>query len=287
MLTESIGFRISMGQVFECEKCEHYPWMSKFTEMNGVEHECKCNCHDAEFEKHKIYFTIGENGTWESYGNKWSKGKIITKKQWDQHLTKYGDGAIDEAHKQGIAGYKDEGVREKRPEAFTDVGSNRLDIDGKYIYYIEIVKLIVCPICRKSQFEDAVLFNLHSYRQYQAKPRTSDYFYDKPETCLSEHKHEYWPCSCGRKICQITFRDYFGYDFPNRKYGSGGGSANDDLQKIEKLWGSHPTNDTPIFDTLQLHYHDKEYKPQYLDVFQLAIRSDGKTDEVVGIRRPQ
>ena len=69
--------------------------------------------------------------------------------------------------------------------------------------------------------------------------------------------------------------------------GSGGGSAYDDLQKIEKLWGSHPTNDTPIFDTLQLHYHDKEYKPQYLDVFQLAIRSDGKTDEVVGIRRTQ
>jgi hypothetical protein len=265
-----------MGQDFECEKCNHYPWMSKiFTEVNGVEYVCKCNCHDAEFEKHKIYFTIGENGTWESYGNKWSKGKIITKKQWDQHLTKYGDGAIDEARKQGIAGYKDEGVREKRPEAFTDVGSNRLDIDGKYIYYIEIVKLIVCSICRKSQFEDAVLFNLH---------RTSYNYYVESETCLSEHKHEYWPCPCGRKICQITFRDYFGYDFPNRKYGSGGGSSDDDLQKIEKLWGSHPSNHTPS-SGIHRHFDDRKYRTQYLDVFQLAVRSDGKTDEVVGIRR--
>ena len=36
-----------MGQDFECEKCEHYPWMSKITEVNGVKHVCKCNCHDA------------------------------------------------------------------------------------------------------------------------------------------------------------------------------------------------------------------------------------------------
>ena len=264
-----------MGQDFECEKCGHYPWMSKkFTEVNGVKHECKCNCHDAEFEKHKIYFTIGENGTWD-YSSEWSKGKIITKKQWDQHLTKYGDSARDEAYKQGIAGYKDEGVREKRPEAFTDVGSNsRLDIDGKYIYYIEIVKLIVCPICRKSQFEDAVLYNLH---------RTSGYFIAKPETCLSEHKHEYCDCKCGRKICQITFRDYFGYEFPNGKYGSGGESSVADLRKLEKLWGSLPSNNTPVSAILRTSSFS-EYQPQYLDVFRLAMKSDGKTDEVVGIR---
>ena len=63
-------------------------------------------------------------------------------------------------------------------------------------------------------------------------------YHDKPETCLSEHKHEYCPCSCGQYAklhLEITL------DMISQMENMAVGE-DQHLQEIEKLWGSHPSN---------------------------------------------
>ena len=77
----------------ECEICRHYPWSSKIfkdSASDGLgsfdkEYECECKCHDAQFEKKRLYVRASayneSNSSSDSLPN-----KLLTKKKWEKFL---------------------------------------------------------------------------------------------------------------------------------------------------------------------------------------------------------
>ena len=90
------------------------------------------------------------------------------------------------------------------------------------LHVMYAVKLAVCPFCKRSEFEDSV-FNKINDSGGGESSYTNDYNdlyepgeHNRNETlltpCAENHKHEWYKCACGRKVCKISFRNYFGYE---------------------------------------------------------------------------
>ena len=103
---------------------------------------------------------------------------------------------------------------------------------SRHVMHVE--KLAVCPFCKRSEFEDSVYDKINGMRSELlaedlkatgAPEREHDFDYNdlyepgkhkENQTlltpCTGNHKHEWYECACGRKVCKISFRNYFGYE---------------------------------------------------------------------------
>ena len=90
------------------------------------------------------------------------------------------------------------------------------------------VKLAVCPFCKRSEFEDSV-FNKINDSGGGGSSYTNDNNdlyepgeHNRNETlltpCAENHKHEWYECACGREVCKISFRNYFGYEISDELF---------------------------------------------------------------------
>ena len=322
----------------ECEICRHYPWSSKIfidSASDGLgsfdkEYECECKCHDAQFEKKRLYVSVTEDKFSNSSSDS-RPNKILTKKQWEKFKktnSKTGKwkkdkegvtrSVLDEslayeaAKREGILGYKDEGDTSRDPEKFTGIDGTRLSgewlrvRDGRPIYYVEAVKLVVCPMCKKSDFDDAVYERLIYKKSFGQKGHTMQtrrrYAVsgdtEKIKACVAKHEHRFIECICGRLICTVAFEDYFGSTFP-RPYSYNYDYLYDPeydeyppMFDIEKIWGiteqSEPLTKylIDVFKRLNLPIRidsleglsggrDPVYYLNFLDVFKLKAKDDG------------
>jgi hypothetical protein len=305
------------GDEGQCETCYHYPWSSKIFEKTEERQgytrgepvdECACKCHDAQFEKKKIHFTIEKSNqpvlsrrqvvavSVKNYsGETIREGKIITKKQWEQFKKKNSwtgkwenykkvldeSLAPEEAKKQGIVGYRDEGDYEA---GLTAVDGSRLDNSGRSLYYVEAVKLVVCPICKKSEFDDTIFENINRDR---VKPTR----YESHPHCIVEHEHDMAECACGRRVCKTSFRNYFGFEFPETRHNTyDHNSIQQDWIEIEKIWGlngfsykrppkiSQEIKDKYLRESGGYGWFDPTYYINFLDVFRLMLKDDDTLD---------
>ena len=104
-----------------------------------------------------------------------------------------------------------------------------IPLTSQHVMYVE--KLAICPFCKRSEFEDTVYDRMprsvllaEDAKATGAPDREHDYDYDnilyldKRERdvnltpCAGNHKHEWHLCKCGRHVCKISFRNYFGYE---------------------------------------------------------------------------
>jgi hypothetical protein len=112
-------------------------------------------------------------------------------------------------------------------------------------------KLAVCPFGKRSEFEDSAFNKINdrannSYygsrglrhemlaedlKATGAPEREHEFDYNdlfEPgehninETlltpCAGNHKHEWYKCACGREVCKISFRNYFGYEISDELF---------------------------------------------------------------------
>ena len=325
----------------ECEICRHYPWSSKIfknSESDGrgninVEYDCECKCHDAQFEKKQLDVIITKDN--ESNNSSDSRpNKILTKKQWEKFKktnSKTGKwkkdkegvtrSVLDEslayeaAKREGILGYKDEGDTSRDPEKFTGIDGTRLSAEwlrvrnGRPIYYVEAVKLVVCPMCKKSDFDDAVYERMiyegswdgrrHTVQTNRRFAVSGDT--EKIKACVAKHEHQFIGCICGRLICAVAFEDYFGHRHPSLESRSAydeSRSAYDEyspMRDIEKIWGITEQSDPltknliDVFKRFNLPIRidsknqldggrDPVYYLNFLDVFKLTAKDDGTVD---------
>ena len=315
----------------ECEICRHYPWSSKIfknSESDGrgninVEYDCECKCHDAQFEKQRLYVSVTKDN--ESNSSSDSRpNKILTKKQWEKFKktnSKTGKwkkdkegvtrSVLDEslayeaAKREGILGYKDEGDTSRDPREFTGIDGTRLSAEwlrvrnGRPIYYVEAVKLVVCPMCKKSDFDDAVYERMiyegswdgrrHTVQTNRRFAVSGDT--EKIKACVAKHEHQFIGCICGRLICAVAFEDYFGHRHPSldSRYAYDEYST---MRDIEKIWGITEQSDPltknliDVFKRLNLPIRidslkglsggrDPVYYLNFLDVFKLKAKDDG------------
>ena len=318
----------------ECEICRHYPWSSKIFKDSAsdgwgnfdVEYECECKCHDAQFEKKRLYVSVTENKFSNSSSDS-RPNKILTKKQWEKFKktnSKTGKwkedkegvlrSVLDEslayeaAKREGILGYKDEGDTSRDPEEFTGVDGTRLSAEwlrvrnGKPIYYVEAVKLVVCPMCKKSDLDDAVYERMiykgsiggggHTVQTNRRSGISGDT--EKIKACVAKHEHQFIGCICGRLICAVAFEDYFGHRHPSLDSRP---TYDEDIpmRDIEKIWGITTQSDPltknliDVFKRFNLPIridskkeltggHDPVYYLNFLDVFKLTAKDDGTID---------
>ena len=297
----------------ECENCGHYPWSAKIFKKVGKHMgytkgeplaECSCKCHDAKFEKKQIQFTVekAKEQGWaskknsvivEDYNGKTIReGKIITKRQWEEFKKKNSwtgewenykkvfdeDLALKAAREQGIVGYRDKGERSDSGGVFTSIYGSRLDGFGRAIHYVEAVKLVVCPVCQRSDFHDTIYENIHKYSKVESWQEGGT----DSKSCVAEHEHDFAPCVCGRRICTTAFKDYFGFDYPYFK---------DDWLEIEKIWATSgidiqkPKISREIIDKFNEGfvrgetggYFEPVYYINFLDVFVMMVNEEDTT----------
>ena len=319
----------------ECEICRHYPWSSKIFKNSvsdgrgniNVEYDCECKCHDAQFEKKRLYvrtnYLRSHNSSSDSRQN-----KILTKKQWEKFKKKNSKtgkwkkdkegvmrSVLDEslayeaAKREGILGYKDEGDRSPDPREFTGIDGTRLSAkwldvrNGEPIYYVEAVKLVVCPMCKRSDFDSAIFEHLIRKKHFgEGEPTVSTHRnWNHPnnteniETCVAKHEHEFFHCICGRLICNTAFEDYFGHKCPRPSSEGEENQAYHSMIDIEKIWGITEQQEPltkNLIDTFkefnipienesisrvrsQYSPHSPVYYVNFLDVFKLKAKDDG------------
>ena len=188
---------------------------------------------------------------------------------------------------------------------------------------MHVEKLAVCPFCKRSEFEDSVYEHMprsellaEDLKATGAPEREYEFDYNKDyldereryielTPCAGNHKHEWYLCNCGRGVCKISFRNYFGYEiddylFNNELVDKSHYSkrtrsllARDEnerryepkpdevpvyatMETIEKVWGKMPryrnnpysmTNPSSDFT----HYYDRETtRPKPLRVFEMS-----------------
>ncbi len=106
---------------------------------------------------------------------------------------------------------------------------------------MHVEKLAVCPYCRRSEFEDSVFHFLSStylgtLREEDLKATGAtkrEYGFDHNNYdagrsraggsaylayCAGNHRHEWYKCNCGRNICKVSFRNYFGYEINDQLF---------------------------------------------------------------------
>ena len=101
--------------------------------------------------------------------------------------------------------------------------------DGKSQHVMYVEKLTVCPFCKRSEFEDTVYDRMPRSELLAEDAKATGapergYDYDnilylnerkrsvELTPCAGNHKHEWYLCKCGRHVCKISFRNYFGYE---------------------------------------------------------------------------
>ena len=110
---------------------------------------------------------------------------------------------------------------------------------GESEHVMHVEKLAVCPFCKRSEFEDSVFHFLHRHsldilleedlKATGAPKRDYSFDYNNYETrrsgaggsaylayCAGNHRHEWYKCDCGRNICKVSFRNYFGYEINDK-----------------------------------------------------------------------
>ena len=150
--------------------------------------------------------------------------------------------------------------------------------DGKSKHVMHVKKLAVCPFCKRSEFEDSVFDKINDrdtssglrhemlaedLKATGAPERDSYDFdyndlyesgrYESKETlltpCTGNHKHEWYRCACGRKVCKISFRNYFGYEISDELF---------DNDFVDRSYYSERTK--ALLDEVKQGYGDK-YPP--------------------------
>nr|AIE99583.1 Isopropylmalate/homocitrate/citramalate synthase family protein (SKI3, TTC37) [uncultured marine thaumarchaeote KM3_115_A11] len=112
---------------------------------------------------------------------------------------------------------------------------------GESEHVMHVEKLAVCPFCKRSEFEDSVFHFLSSTylgtlqeedlkatgatkRGYGFDPNNYDAGRSRAggsaylAYCAGNHRHEWYKCDCGRNICKVSFRNYFGYEINDRLF---------------------------------------------------------------------
>ncbi|MCS5613407.1 MAG: tetratricopeptide repeat protein, partial [Candidatus Poribacteria bacterium] len=164
---------------------------------------------------------------------------FVSGRGWDEHQARFGLGSstFNERYK----------CECKCHDAPTYGKIMRFSLKGKNAetsrFVMHAFKLAVCPFCKRSEFEDSVFnkindrANNHYYgprgfrhemlaedlKATGAPEREREFDYNdlfEPgehninETlltpCAGNHKHEWYKCACGRNVCKISFRNYFG-----------------------------------------------------------------------------
>jgi len=164
-----------------CTNCDHYPWTDVFVSGRGWdEHESRFGLGSSTFnERYECKCKCHDAPTY---------GKIMR-------------------------------FSLKRKDAET----------SRHVMYT--VKLAVCPFCKRSEFEDSVFNKINDDNIVERHGSRYDNDYNdlyepgkhnSNETlltpCAENHKHEWYECACGRKVCKISFRNYFGYEISDELF---------------------------------------------------------------------
>ena len=149
---------------------------------------------------------------------------------------------------------------------------------SKHVIHVE--KLAVCPFCKRSEFEDSVFHFLDRHglgilleedlKATGAPKREYGFDYnDYPVTrggnggsmylayCAGSHRHEWYECKCGRNICKVSFRNYFGYeigeDLSNRNLvdESHYSKRTRDLLGLDERYDHKPADEVPVYATME------------------------------------
>ena len=131
---------------------------------------------------------------------------------------------------------------------------------------MHVEKLAVCPFCKKSEFEDSVYSRMPRSELLAEDSKVTgapergyefdynDKYLDRKDRnvmltpCAGNHKHEWNLCKCGRWICKISFRNYFGYEI------------DDDLFNNDLVDKSHYSKQTRAL--LDRDDFEDEYEPK-------------------------
>ena len=197
---------------------------------------------------------------------------------------------------------------------------------SRHVMHVE--KLAVCPFCKRSEFEDTVYDKINGMRSellaedakatgapereyhfdynrsylVHGKNTSSSYRTVELTPCAGNHKHEWYKCKCGREICKISFRNYFGYEidedlfdndlvdkshYSKRTKALLGYTPDEErgtpvpvyatMETIEKVWGKMPMyRDNPYSfgwgsSSDFIHYYENETtRPKPLGVFDIS-----------------
>tara|TARA_Y100000310_G_scaffold59995_1_gene55392 strand:+ start:39 stop:1208 length:1170 start_codon:yes stop_codon:yes gene_type:complete len=184
----------------------------------------------------------------------------------------------------------------------------KVGVKSRHVMHVE--KLAVCPFCKRSEFEDTVYAHMprdellaEDLKVTGAPKRGYDFDYNKTylihgrntssryrttelTPCTGNHKHEWYKCKCGRKICKISFRNYFGYEFDDDLFGDNSDKWHYGkysvpvyvtMETIEKVWGKMPMyRDNPgswgwgPSSYFLYKYQDETTRPKPLRVFDIS-----------------
>ena len=202
---------------------------------------------------------------------------FVSGRGWDEHQARFGLGSstFNERYK----------CECKCHDAPTYGKIMRFSLKGKNAetsrFVMHAFKLAVCPFCKRSEFEDSAFnkindrANNHYYgprgfrhemlaedlKATGAPEREREFDYNdlyEPgkhninETlltpCAGNHKHEWYKCACGREVCKISFRNYFGYEI------------DDDLFNNDLVDKSHYSKRTRAL--LGMDEYERRYEPK-------------------------
>ena len=282
-----------------CDECRHHPWKHYIVRESNwysrTVHECKCKCHNIPKNKKLIKFRIiRSDDLWRSPNFRYTLSikesgyKIVTKRQWEQFKKRHSwtgkwknykrvrdeSRALEEAKRQGIIGYREDTGPGRRQVCYEFVSIP----DGKVFqlrggvklssHIMHVEKLVVCPVCKKSEFDDSLLNKLDHLRYrrelYGEKEIEN---YSGNEVCMANHKHDMTECTaCHRRICHTAFVDYFGYSIREiNSHEETEVPVYEDFLTIEKIWGSSGN----YVGKSDSYGNRRETGQKYLDIFDL------------------
>ena len=274
--------------VHECKcKCHNVPKNKKLIKFNIKRSDDLWRSSDFRLER-----SITKQGY-----------KIVTKRQWEEFKKRHSwtgkwknykrirdeSRAFGEAKKQGIIGYRENipllnanrsngGHWGKNDYEFVSIPDGKVfrfsrgdwgNSPQKWSSHImHVEKLVVCPVCKKSEFDDSLLNKLDHLRYrrelYGEKEIEN---YSGNEVCMANHKHDMTKCpACHRRICHTAFVDYFGYSIGEvSSHEETEVPVYEDFLTIEKIWGSsgHYVGESDDYR------NRSETGQKYLDIFDL------------------
>jgi len=273
-----------------CASCDHYPWTDVFI---STDHTARDD--PPSWEK------VQSHGAWGNYSESSNQYKCDCK----CHNVPTNKKLMRFSFKRKVGG------------------------ESRHVMHVE--KLAVCPFCKRSEFEDTVYahmprhellaedlkatgapereYNFDYNRLYLVHGKNTSSRYSTVELtpCAGNHKHEWYNCKCGREICKISFRNYFGYEIDDdlfnndlvdkshyskrtrallgldSSYASRHRPAEDEIpiyatmETIEKTWGKMPMyRHNPGYggwgpsSYFTYKYQDETTRPKPLGVFDIS-----------------
>jgi len=197
------GMRITLKKLgcpeydTRCASCDHYPWTDVFTNTQYSESDTQ------------RYYQKSHTPNWQKLTDYYGKERQFSS-----------------AHNQ----YKCEcGCHNVPTNKKLMRFSFKLE-KGESQHVMHVEKLAVCPFCKRSEFEDSAYAHMprdellaEDLKATGAPKREYEFDYNKKyldrkdryvelTPCAGNHKHEWNLCKCGRWVCKISFRNYFGYE---------------------------------------------------------------------------